>query len=117
MHIPTLADIPAPVWSTVDGLDNIDILRIPGEPLAALPCNGRRSSARWQVFDVARREAGCQLTSREVRGWLVRAAHGRAMQELYAADRARNQAERDAKAKAIRAERRERRAAQLEMFA
>jgi hypothetical protein len=102
--------IPQPDWSTIDG---VEVLRIPGEPLAAIPCSGRRSASRFQAFDVATREALCQLTKREIRSWLIRMARSRVIDSIDEANRARYQAERDAKARAIRAERRARREAQL----
>lgn len=111
--IPSLSDIPQPDWSTVDG---VEVLRIEGEPVAALPCSGRRSASRFQAFDLATREMLCQLTKREIRGWLISEAHGRALDAICEADRARYQAERDARAHAIRAERRARREAQLSLL-
>lgn len=63
-------------WETLEGHA---ILRVPGQPLAALPCSGRKNSRVFQVFNVETRETECQLTNREVHSWLYKRAFDEAM--------------------------------------
>lgn len=84
-----------PVWTEINGLDGkpAPILRAPGSNYAAFPVYGRKSDARFQVFEVKPRRAVCQLTKREVRAWLFRAARGEAEDREYAAQDAARKAE------------------------
>lgn len=56
-------------WQKVEG---VEVLRVKDSPIVAVPTNGRRNSARFQVIDLVSREELCQLLSSEVRGWLFR---------------------------------------------
>lgn len=71
-----------PVWTTIEGLEDkgvsFPILRAPGSNYAAFPVYGRKSDSRFQVFEVKSRRLVCQLTKKEVRSWLFRAARGEA---------------------------------------
>lgn len=62
-----------PEWETLEG--NL-ILRIPGQPLAALPMSGKKSSPIFVIFDVKKRQEIIQLKKSEVASWLVREAEG-----------------------------------------
>lgn len=64
-----------PTWQTIDG---VPVLRIGDEPVAALPATGRKTAARFVMFDVVTRVEICQILKAEVRGWLWHHATGRA---------------------------------------
>lgn len=63
-----------PKWETLEG---VDILRVPGDDLAALPATGRKSARVFQVFTVSSREPRCQLKKSEVHGWLSKNSEAR----------------------------------------
>ncbi len=72
-----------PTWQQIDG---VDVMRVGDEPVAALPHTGKRSAAKFIVFDVQTRETLCYLTAKEVRSWLFRDAKGRADEAKWAAE-------------------------------
>jgi hypothetical protein len=55
-------------------LDGVEVMRSPGSNYAAVPVSGKRSSSRWQVFNVKTREPITQLRKDEVSPWLLRMA-------------------------------------------
>lgn len=63
-----------PKWETLEG---VDVLRVPGDDLAAFPITGRKNARVFQVFTVSSREPGCQLKKAEVYGWLSKNSEAR----------------------------------------
>lgn len=58
------------VWQTVEG---VEVLRVHDSNYVAAPVTGKKSSARFEVIDLNdRTEAVCQLTKKEVYGWLTK---------------------------------------------
>lgn len=56
-------------WTTVKG---VAVQLIPGmEHIVAVPCNGKRNSARFDVIDLNANELLCQLLKSEVSAWLI----------------------------------------------
>lgn len=62
-----------PQWETLEGQW---ILRVPGQPIAALPNTGKKSAAKFTVFDVKTRKELAFLRKDEVSGWLTLRAVG-----------------------------------------
>lgn len=62
------------VWTTVEG---IEVLQVAGSNYVAIPVNGRRSSARFDICQLDPREFYCQVTKAEVRQWLADTARHR----------------------------------------
>ena len=57
-----------PQWETLEGQW---ILRVPGQPIAALPSTGKKTAANFIVFNVRTREELTFLKKSEVAGWLT----------------------------------------------
>ncbi len=50
------------------------ILRVPGQPVAALPTTGKQNAAQFVAFDLKTRKELALLSKREVFGWLTKMA-------------------------------------------
>jgi hypothetical protein len=61
-----------PQWVTVEG---VNVLQSPGSHFLAVPVSGKKTSRHWHVIDLNdRTDIYCQLTRKEVYGWLAKAA-------------------------------------------
>jgi hypothetical protein len=70
-------------WETIEG---VEVLRVPGDDLAAIPMTGHRNSRAFQVFRVSSREPWCQIAKADIHGYLSKnsAAYGRFSEDLAA---------------------------------
>lgn len=59
-----------PVWVNIKGAD---VLQIPGSKWCALPINGKKTAATFQIIDLKKGVEGPQLKKAEVNAWLVKA--------------------------------------------
>ena len=61
-----------PEWVNIEG---VEVLQSPGSSFVAVPCSGRKNSRRFDIIDLNdRTDIVCQLTSKEVYGWLAKKA-------------------------------------------
>jgi hypothetical protein len=63
-----------PEWEELEGQP---ILRVHGQPIAAIPSTGRKNAAHFTVFDIATRQELTYLKRSEVIGWLASRAVAR----------------------------------------
>jgi len=61
-----------PQWVKVE---DVDVMRSPGSSFVAIPVSGRKNSRLWDIINLNDlSDIVCQLTSKEVCGWLTRKA-------------------------------------------
>jgi hypothetical protein len=62
----------APQWIKVEG---VDVMQSPGSSFVAVPVSGRKNSRFYDIIDMKdRSDIVCQLTAKEVCGWLSKKA-------------------------------------------
>ncbi len=59
-------------WTEVKG---VEVLRAGDSNYVAVPCSGRRSSARFDIIDIEANELVAQVAKNEVREWLYRVSN------------------------------------------
>ena len=60
-------------WVKFEG---VLVLRVKDSNFVAVPTNGKKNSAKFDIINVETRELGCQLKKSEVYGWLCKVAIG-----------------------------------------
>jgi len=66
-----VAKVPMADWTAVDG---VLVLRSGASRFVAVPRNGKKSAAKFEIIDLDAKELVTVLTKHEVGGWLWRAA-------------------------------------------
>ena len=61
------------VWVDFEG---VLVLRVKDSNFVAVPKNGKKNSAKFDIINIQTRELGCQLKKSEVYGWLCKVAIG-----------------------------------------
>ena len=57
------------VWVDFEG---VLVLRVKDSIFVAVPTNGKKNSAKFDIINIQTRELGCQLKNSEVYGWLCK---------------------------------------------